>query len=425
MTNQKVCIPNFAVESREYMLEQFHIIAFTHRNFDVSEVGKLHIQSDSQEARLGALKNEMNLSELMFLSTCNRVEFLFCTEEAVSESFLMNFFYNLYPDYENEQIQNFVSLGNVYSGLSAVDHILQVASSIDSMIVGEREIITQVRNAFEDSRKMNLTGDFIRLVMRHTVETAKKVYTETNIARRPVSVVALAYHTLRDMNISLDARILIIGAGMTNTNMGRFLKKHKFKNFAVFNRTFSKAETLAADLHGIAYPLEALKTYEKGFDIIITCTGSENHVITPEIYEQLLANETSRKVVIDIAIPHDLDAKIVAKHNVTHISVDVLQKISDQNLKERSNEIAHVEEILLESILNFQHIQKVRSVELAMREVPKMVKEIRSTAVNEVFKNDLNNLDDESREILEKIIGYMEKKYMSMPMKLAKEIMLK
>jgi glutamyl-tRNA reductase len=73
--------------------------------------------------------------------------------------------------------------------------------------------------------------------MRHTVETAKKVYTETNIARRPVSVVALAYHTLRDMNISLDSRILIIGAGMTNTNMGRFLKKHKFKNFAVFNRT--------------------------------------------------------------------------------------------------------------------------------------------------------------------------------------------
>jgi glutamyl-tRNA reductase len=84
-----------------------------------------------------------------------------------------------------------------------------------------------------------------------------------------------------------------------------------------------------------------------------------------------------------------------------------------------------VEEILLESILNFQHIQKVRSVEIAMREVPKMVKEIRSTAVNEVFKNDLNNLNDESREILEKIIGYMEKKYMSMPMKLAKEIMLK
>lgn len=407
------------------MLEQFHIIAFTHRNFDVSEVGKLHIQLDMQEEKLSALKTNLDLSELMFLSTCNRVEYLFCTDQQISESFLSQFFTALYPQYEKEQIADFVNLGNLYSGLSAVDHILQVASSIDSMIVGEREIITQVRNAFEESRKMNLTGDFIRLVMRHTVETAKRVYTETSIAKKPVSVVALAYHTLRDMNISLDARILIIGAGITNTNMGKFLRKHGYRNFAVFNRTFSKAEVLAADLHGEAYPLEALEAYDKGFDIIISCTGSENHIITPAIYTQLLQHETSRKVVIDIAIPHDLDAEIVANHKVTHISVDLLQKISDQNLKERSNEIAHVEEILLESVLNFQHLQKVRSVELAMRAVPNMVKAIRSTAVNEVFKNDLLSLDEDSRVVLDKIIGYMEKKYMSMPMKLAKEIMLK
>lgn len=407
------------------MLEHFHIIAFTHRNFDVSEVGKLHIQPDMQESKLTSVKEKMGLSELMFLSTCNRVEFLFCTEKAVSKDFLIEFFTVLYPQYDTPQISDFAVSGNLYTGLSAVDHILQVASSIDSMIVGEREIITQVRNAFEDSRKMNLTGDFIRLMMRHTVETAKRVYTETSIAKKPVSVVALAYHTLRDMNISLDARILIIGAGMTNTNMGKFLKKHGYKNFAVFNRTFSKAETLAADLHGKAYPLEALNSYDQGFDIIISCTGSEKHIITPEIYTQLLQQETSRKVVIDIAIPHDLDAEIVANHKVTHISVDILQKISDQNLKERSAEISHVEEIILESVLNFQHLHKVRSVELAMREVPNMVKEIRSTAVNEVFKNELLSLDENSKEVLDKIIGYMEKKYMSMPMKLAKEIMLK
>ncbi len=425
MTKFPVHICNFAYDCRDFMLEHFHIIAFTHRNFDVSEVGKLHIQSDMQQEKLSLLKDAMGLSELMFLSTCNRVEYLFCTDQQISDEFLNQFFTQLYPQYEVSQIEDFVASGNVYSGLSAVDHILQVASSIDSMIVGEREIITQVRNAFEDSRKMGLTGDFIRLMMRHTVETAKRVYTETSIAKKPVSVVALAYHTLRDMNISLDARILMIGAGMTNTNMARFLKKHGYKNFAVFNRTFSKAETLAADLNGNAYPLEALETYEKGFDIIISCTGSENHIITPTIYTQLLQDETSRKVVIDIAIPHDLDAQIVANHKVTHISVDLLQKISDQNLKERSAEISHVEEILLESVLNFQHIQKVRSVEIAMREVPNMVKEIRSTAVNEVFKNDLLSLDEDSRIVLDKIIGYMEKKYMSMPMKLAKEIMLK
>jgi glutamyl-tRNA reductase len=139
----------------------------------------------------------------------------------------------------------------------------------------------------------------------------------------------------------------------------------------------------------------------------------------------LLQGEKGKKVVIDIAIPHDLDGKIVDNYNVTHISVDHLQKISDQNLRERSREIAHVEEILREEMGNFQHIRKVRNVELAMREVPILVKEIKSTAINEVFRNDLSKLDEESREVLDKIIGYMEKKYMSMPMKLAKEIMLK
>ena len=406
------------------MLEHFHILAFTHKNMEVSEVGKLHIETDKQKELLTAFKNEMKLDELMFLSTCNRVEFLFTTKEEVNANFLFHFFKKLYHHYEPTQIDFFVETAELHSGIQSIAHILQVASSIDSMIVGEREIITQVRNAFEASKSMGLTGDFIRLVMRHTVETAKKVYTETSIANKPVSVVALAYHTLRDMNISLDARVLMIGAGMTNSNMAKFLKKHGFKNFAVFNRTVLKAENLANELHGEGFGLDALRTYSKGFDIIITCTGAESPVITPEIYQQLLQAETSRKVVIDIAIPHDLDAEIVKKHNVTHISIDYLQKISDKNLQERSKEIVHVEQIIEDAIASFQYIHRMRKVEIAMREVPNMVKDIRSTAVNEVFKKELQTLDDDSREVLDKIIGYMEKKYMSMPMKLAKDIML-
>lgn len=406
------------------MLEHFHILAFTHKNMEVSEVGKLHIETDKQKELLTAFKNEMKLDELMFLSTCNRVEFLFTTKEEVNANFLFNFFKKLYHHYEPTQIDFFVETAELHSGIQSIAHILQVASSIDSMIVGEREIITQVRNAFEASKSIGLTGDFIRLVMRHTVETAKKVYTETSIANKPVSVVALAYHTLRDMNISLDARVLMIGAGMTNSNMAKFLKKHGFKNFAVFNRTVLKAENLANELHGEGFGLDALRTYSKGFDIIITCTGAESPVITPEIYQQLLQAETSRKVVIDIAIPHDLDAEIVEKHNVTHISIDYLQKISDKNLQERSKEIVHVEQIIEDAIASFQYIHRMRKVEIAMREVPNMVKDIRSTAVNEVFKKELQTLDEDSREVLDKIIGYMEKKYMSMPMKLAKDIML-
>lgn len=406
------------------MLNSFHIIAFTHRNLDVSEIGKLHVELDNQKDRLEVLKEEANISELMFLSTCNRVEFLFCTQNEVNHDYLTNFFKVLYPAFDASQNELIVNSVQLFSGIGAVEHLLQVASSIDSMIVGEREIITQVRNAFELSKKNELTGDFIRVLLRHTIETAKRVYTETSIARKPVSVVALAYHTLRDMDISLDARVLIIGAGMTNTNMSKFLKKHGYRKFTVFNRTFSKAEALAKDLNGKAYPLSELANYKEGFDIIITCTGSEEHIITPSIYESLLNGETKKKVVIDIAIPHDLDKQIVEDYHVTHISVDHLQKISDQNLKERSKEISHVEEILKDALYEFEHINRLRKVEIAMREVPMMVKEIKATAMNQVFKNEMSALNEESREVLDKVIAYMEKKYMSMPMKMAKEILL-
>ncbi len=407
------------------MVNQFHIIAFTHRNFDVNKIGKLHIDAEFQKDRLNHLKESLDLSEIMFLSTCNRVEFLFCTDCVVNTDLISRFFFTLYPGLHVDEINEFIVSGQLYSGMTAVEHVFRVASSIDSMIVGEREIITQVRTAFESCREMGLTGDTIRVIMRQTVSTAKRVYTETAIARKPVSVVALAYHTLRDMNMPLDSRVLIVGAGTTNNNMGKFLKKHGYQNFAVFNRTVSKAEALARDLNGEFYPLSALPSYNKGFDLIISCTGSENHVITPEVYTSLLQGETSKKVVIDIAIPHDLDSRILENNAVTHISVDVLQKISAENLKARSKEITHVEEILSESITEFNQILRMRSVEVAMREVPNMVKQIRVAAVNEVFKKDLQSLDEESREVLDKIIGYMEKKYMSMPMKMAKEIMMK
>lgn len=425
MTKLKGLICNFALNTWGEVLEQFHIIAFTHRNLELAEIGLLHIDEARQQERLSELAAVLKLDELMFLSTCNRVEFLFCTSKEADFNFVMKFFETLYPHFTREQIGHYAHRGDQFKGIGAVEHMLSVASSIDSMVVGEREIITQVRNSFEASKKMELTGDFIRLLMRHTIETAKRVYTETSIATKPVSVVSLAYHKLRDLNIPLDARILIVGAGMTNTNMSRFLKKHGFKNFAIFNRTLSKAETLAQDLRGKAFPLNELLAYENGFDVMITCTGTEHHIITPEIYEKLLKGETDRKVVIDLALPQDIDPEIVANHKLTHISVEVLQKISSENLKERSKEIQHVEEIIADALYEFRNIQKLRSVEIAMRGVPQKVKEIRATAVNEVFRNDLETLDEHSREVLEKVIGYMEKKYMSMPMIMAKEILLK
>lgn len=407
------------------MLSHLHIIAFTHRNLEVNKIGLLHIEKEQQQERLSVVKSALGIKELMFLTTCNRVEFTFVTDQLVDAAYVEQLFTALYTDYSEENIRFYSQVAEIHSGIHAVEHALAVASSIDSMVVGEREIITQVRTAFEHCRSIGLTGDMIRILMRQVIQTAKKVYTETTIATKPVSVVSLAYHQMRKYNIPLDARILVIGAGVTNTTLCRFLKKHGFKNFSVFNRSIEKAEQLAAEIKGVPFSLAELKYHCDGFDVILTCTGADFHVITPELYEKLNNGDTHNKIVIDLAIPQDLDPSIPENYRLEYISVDFLQKISNENLKERTQEVQHVEQILHEAVVEFEQIARMRNVEIAMRQVPERIKEIKTIALNEVFKNDLQNLDEEARQVLEKVIGYMEKKYISEPMKLAKEIMLK
>ena len=168
-----------------------------------------------------------------------------------------------------------------------------------------------------------------------------------------------------------------------------------------------------------------MQQYAQGFDVLLTCTGTDHHLVGLPLYEQLLQKESTRKIVIDLAIPQDLHPDIIDKYPVNYISVDVLQKESNQNLKERSKEVQHVEEILAEALFSFDYLVKERSVELAMREVPKQVKQIKTTAINEVFKQEIESMDEHSKEVLEKVLGYMEKKYISGPMKLAKDILIK
>lgn len=405
-----------------HVLENLYIHAFTHRNIDVSKIGLLHIDLEDQKDRLSAIKKRFGFDELMYLSTCNRVEFTLVSTKKTSISELLQ---ELYPDLSSEELDLLCSNSEHFSGKKAVHHALSVASSIDSMIVGEREIITQVRTAFENSRANGLSGDLIRLLTKKVIETAKKVYTETNIAKKPVSVVSLAYHKLKSFNIPLDARILIVGAGVTNSRMCKFLKKHGFSNFAVFNRSIEKAEKLAAELEGNAYALSELKSYTKGFDVLLTCTASDKAIIDLSVYTELLQGETDRKTIIDIAIPQDIDQNVVEEHKVHYISIDFLQKVSDENQKVRKKEVQQVKKLVRSGEDSFVKLIEERSVELAMREVPAQIKQIRRSAVTEVFKHDIENMDPETREVLDKVLGYVEKKYISGPMKLAKEIILK
>tara|TARA_Y100000589_G_scaffold258366_1_gene247699 strand:+ start:1015 stop:2235 length:1221 start_codon:yes stop_codon:yes gene_type:complete len=404
-------------------LKDIKIIAFTHKTTDISNIGRMHIDSENRKNRLENLMGD-NISELMYLSTCNRVEFIFVTENKLNNYFLHSFFTNFSNQWSKDDIDWAIQNCSIFEGEDAVRHMFHIASSLDSLVIGEREIITQVRKAFDECSGFGITGSIVRLLINKTIESAKEVYTKTQIAKNPISIVSLAYRKLRELGLKDNSRILIVGAGETNTRMCKFLSKHGLKNLTIFNRTFEKAESLANHIGGNPLPLKKLSDFKEGFDLLVTCTGSEEYLITPEIYKSLLANENSKKTIIDLAIPYDVDPLVIENHPTNYIEIQGLKEISEINSKKREEELSVCESLIEKQVIDFKQSFKERKVELAMSEVPQKIKEIKDTAVNEVFSKELESMTSDSKEVLDKMLAYIEKKYISVPMKMAKQIFL-
>lgn len=399
-------------------------IAFTHKNLALETIGCLHLSEDQQTDTLGALKINFDLQELCFLSTCNRVELILVSEQDVSQAFLKDLILFINPKLNSPIIDLLCQGAEVYEGEEAVKHIFRVAASLDSLVVGEREIITQVRKAYDFCNMMGLTGDTIRLLIKQTIETAKAVYTDTDIAKNPVSIVSLAYRQLREHGIKPNARILMIGSGETNTAMANYLHKHQFTNLSIFNRTLAKAEKLAGFLNARAYALTELEKYTGGFDVIITCTGSHLPVITDKMYQQLLAGETGKKIIVDLALPSDTASEVIANYPLQFIDLNALKQLAEANLQRRQGEVQACETIIDSKLEEFKWLHKERKIELAFGEIPRQVKAIHELACNEVFAKDISLLDENSKAVLSKVLAYVEKKYNAIAMKTAKNVLL-
>jgi len=410
-------------------VERLKVIAFTYKNTPLNELGKFFIAEGERIQRLSFLKEQSGIDEIFYLATCNRVEFVFSSELPFDHSFLQTFFSKLNTSWTEKDIDFAIQHGEKHEGEEALSHLFRVASSLESMLVGEREIITQVRQSYENCSKAGLCGDFLRLVMKNTITTAKKVFTDTEIAAKPVSVVSIAYRRLRDLKVKLNARIVMIGAGETNTNLSKYLVKHGFKNFTLFNRTISNAEKLAATLKTQdssfnAFGLEGLKKYTGGFDVLISCTSAHEPVVTEDIYQSLLGKDSGEKIIIDLAMPADIDRVILQKHKARLIDIEEIKSEAEKNIKERRGELHIAEKIIDESITEFKQMLRTRKLELKMKEVPEKIREIKSKALNDVFAREIETMDDNGKEILAKVLDYMEKKCISVPMVMAKEIIL-
>ncbi len=409
------------------MLDGYHILTLTHRRVALETIGRAVLRSDANdqpERMLHELKSHFGWDELMYLATCNRVMYLVYSHAPVGEHTGRALLAQSRPELNEAQLDEASAGMEILHGSEAIRHLMEVAASLDSLVVGEREIIRQLREAFERSRSWNLTGDHLRLLMRFTIETAKEVYTNTRIGEKAISVVALAFNAMLQTGLRPEARILMVGAGQTNTLYAKFLAKYGFTNITVFNRTYSKAEALAQFLGGRALPMNELEYFSEGFDALIVCTGATEPIISPALYHRLLAADGEPKVVVDLSIPHNVDPLIPSTFPITYIEIGGLRDAALVNLAHREKEKTKAESIIGERILDFRSIWHERQVERSLGHIPDEVRNVRERAINDVFGKEFSQLDADAQELVQRMMAYMEKKCVAIPMRAIKAIAL-
>ncbi len=409
------------------MLEQLKILTVTHKRTSLKSIGDYVIKTadnEELEHRLHALKEQFALEGLFYLPTCNRVMYFLTVDRKLTRPFAQKFFSAVNPDLSEQQLKAIHKTAYLLEGEAALEHFFDVAASIDSLVVGERQILRQMREAFDQCQAWKLIDDTLRLAMRYAVVAAKEVYSRTRIGDKPVSIVSLAVQRMLKAGVPKDARILLVGAGQTNALVAKFLAKHHYENVVVFNRTLHKAEALAETLNGSARPLSGLPDYQGGFDCLIVCTGATRAVITPELFQRLRAGETERKVIIDLAIPHNVSPEVADSEAVHYIEIEGLRNLAKENLAFREEEVMRAKKLLAYHLAEFPMHLRQRQLEKAMRQVPEEIKAVKSRAMEVVFRNELETLDEQSRDLLERMMSYMEKKCIGIPMKAARSAVI-
>jgi len=234
----------------------------------------------------------------------------------------------------------------------SLHHLFKVACGLDSMVLGETEILGQLKAAYDLALKHGHTGARLNKAFQRAFHAAKHVRTHTNIQRGSVSVASVAVELAEKIFSSLgDREVLVIGAGDTSEKTARALLSRGAKNIIVTNRSFDRAQTLAGELGGRAVPFDDWAGEFEKIDIVISSTSAPHHILDRARLEPLMKARRQRSLlIVDIAVPRDIDPEVNFLENVYLYNVDDLQGIADDYLKLRREEIARCEEIIAEKV---------------------------------------------------------------------------
>ncbi len=318
---------------------QIGVLGLSHRTAPVELRERLYFQTEKLPHALGTVREELGVSECVILSTCNRVELYALFSNGQAEASSLKQFLARFHGLDLQELSP-----RLYWHLQpdSVRHLFRVASGLDSMVLGESEILGQVREAYLQAVSCGSVGKVFHRLFQTALRTGKEVRSKTRIGQGATSVSSVAVELARRIFQNVRTKtILTLGTGAMGQTTLQCLKEQGIAQVLVANRTYSKAESLAREVGGEALPFDELIRGLAQADIVLCSTGASEHLLAPAQIRQVMALRRQRPLfIIDISVPRNVDPQVGSLENVYLYNIDDLEGIASTNLQLRLKEVA-------------------------------------------------------------------------------------
>ncbi len=389
------------------------LFGLNHKTASVDVRECISFTVDETERALLMLRDNPAIGESVLFSTCNRIELLMAVDEreaavTIAKQFIAEFKKIPLSQFENSLYQ--------YAGDDAVRHTFQVAASLDSMVVGEPQILGQMKSAYYRATLKKNAGVILNKLLHRTFSVAKKVRTETGIGDHAVSISYAAIELGKKIFGDLEGkRVMLVGAGEMAELAVEHLIRNRVGTITVANRTFSRGLELAKRFHGKAVKFEEIVDAINEVDIVISSTGSSEYVLQKNQIKEAMKSRRNRSLFfIDIAVPRDIDPDINRINNAYVYDIDDLKGIVDVNIEDRNREAVKAQRIIDEAVIGFRKWYDTLEV------VPTIVSlrgKVESMARRELEKTlgTLSHLSEADKRAIERMTGALVNKILHEP----------
>jgi glutamyl-tRNA reductase len=338
-------------------MPELFVVGISWRTAPVAVREQLAFPEDEIAAALQAMIGKLPIAEALLISTCNRVEVYGVAKDDGAPGAVRAFL-------TEKKSRDVVTALYEHRGAAAIRHVFRVASALDSLVVGEAQILGQLKAAYTLAGKTGTSGPLLSRALEHAFRIAKRVRTETAIARGAANVSSVAVELALHVFGKLDGkRVLVVGAGKMSTLAARHLYASGAEKIVVTNRSAPKAEALAAEIEGDAKPWSDLEGLLVDADVVISSTGAREPILTRPLFKKVTKARRYRPmVVIDIAVPRDAEPAINELEGVYLYDIDDLDKVVRANLAEREKSAARAAEIVEHEATQFERWVRTQAV---------------------------------------------------------------